>query len=110
MLACGRSNERRVPPGQRTASKEANRVARLEREEGADWFVRRQRFLATTAELAASRRLSRFLYLAEKPEPAGAAPLDSDICAAVAGRGAACMPGLVSGKSATLPFMAVLLT
>jgi len=38
----------------------------LQREEGADWFVQRQRFLATTAELAASRRLSRFLYVAEK--------------------------------------------
>jgi SAM-dependent methyltransferase len=35
-------------------------------EEGRDWFEQRQRFLSTTAELAASRRLSRFLYLAEK--------------------------------------------
>jgi SAM-dependent methyltransferase len=39
----------------------------LKDEEGADWFDERQRFLATTAELAGSRRLSRFLYLAEKP-------------------------------------------
>ncbi len=45
------------------------RAAALQREEGADWFERRQRFLATTAELAASRRLSRFLYVAEKPLP-----------------------------------------
>lgn len=42
-------------------------AAELEREEGADWFAQRQRFLAATAELAGSRRLSRFLYLAEQP-------------------------------------------
>jgi SAM-dependent methyltransferase len=35
-------------------------------EEGLDWFERRQRFLAIAAELAESRRLSRFLYVAEK--------------------------------------------
>jgi SAM-dependent methyltransferase len=45
----------------------ARRSAALQCEEGADWFVQRQRLLATTAELAESRRLSRFLYLAEKP-------------------------------------------
>lgn len=45
----------------------ARHAAALEREEGADWFARRQRFLAMTAELAGSRRLSRLLYLAEKP-------------------------------------------
>jgi SAM-dependent methyltransferase len=45
----------------------ARRAAALEREEGADWFGQRQRLLATTAELAQSHRLSRFLYLAEKP-------------------------------------------
>jgi SAM-dependent methyltransferase len=45
----------------------ARHAAALEREEGADWFAQRQRFLAATAELAESRRLSRFLYLAEKP-------------------------------------------
>jgi SAM-dependent methyltransferase len=39
----------------------------LQDEEGEAWFAQRQRFLATTAELAASRRLSRHLYLAEKP-------------------------------------------
>ena len=36
----------------------ARRAAALEREEGADWFGQRQRLLATTAELAQSRRLS----------------------------------------------------
>jgi SAM-dependent methyltransferase len=45
----------------------ARRAAALKCEEGADWFGKRQRLLATTAELAQSRRLSRFLYLAEKP-------------------------------------------
>ncbi len=43
------------------------RAAILQREEGADWFEQRQRFLAVTAELAGSRQLSRFLYVAEKP-------------------------------------------
>ena len=43
------------------------RAAVLEREEGADWFGQRQRFLTLMAELAESRRLSRFLYMAEKP-------------------------------------------
>jgi SAM-dependent methyltransferase len=45
----------------------ARRAAAQEREEGTDWFGKRQRLLATRAELAMSRRLSRFLYLAEKP-------------------------------------------
>jgi SAM-dependent methyltransferase len=45
----------------------AGRAAALEREEGADWFGKRQRLLATTAELAKSRGLSRFLFLAERP-------------------------------------------
>lgn len=48
----------------------ARHVSALEREEGADWFAHRQGFLAMTAELAASRRLSRLLYLAEKPAEA----------------------------------------
>jgi SAM-dependent methyltransferase len=43
------------------------RAELLKREEGEDWFERRQRMLATSAELAKSRRLSRFLYVAEKP-------------------------------------------
>lgn len=46
----------------------ARRAAALQREEGTDWFGKRQRLLATTAELAKSRGLSRFLYLAEKPD------------------------------------------
>ena len=39
----------------------------LQDEEGSEWFAKRQRFLKTTAELAASGRLSRFIYVAQKP-------------------------------------------
>src|SRR5262249_12984112 len=35
----------------------------IERQEGADWFARRQRVLPAAAELAGTRRLSRFLFL-----------------------------------------------
>jgi len=42
-------------------------AAVLEREEGADRFAQLQRYYATTADLAASRRLSRILFVAEKP-------------------------------------------
>jgi cyclopropane fatty-acyl-phospholipid synthase-like methyltransferase len=42
-------------------------AAELEHLEGSDQFARLQHYYATTAELAASRRLSRFLYIAEKP-------------------------------------------
>lgn len=45
----------------------ARRAAALSDEEGAEWFEQRQRFLAATGLLAASGRLSRFLYVAEKP-------------------------------------------
>jgi SAM-dependent methyltransferase len=40
-------------------------------DEEADWYQQRQRFLAATAELARTRRLSRFLYLAEKEQDPG---------------------------------------
>jgi hypothetical protein len=39
----------------------------LQKLEGEEWFTRRQRFLAMTAELAVSGRLSRFLYVADRP-------------------------------------------
>jgi SAM-dependent methyltransferase len=45
-------------------------TAELEAQEGIEWFAQRQRFLATTAELAECRRLSRILYLAQNPPPA----------------------------------------
>lgn len=48
------------------AVREAKSVA-LQDEEGSEWFAKRQRFLAATAELAASGRLSRFIYIAQKP-------------------------------------------
>jgi len=44
----------------------ARRAPALIHGEGADWFDQRQQFLAVTADLAASRRLSRFLYVTEK--------------------------------------------
>ena len=48
-------------------ARESRRGALLE-EEGAGWFESRQAFLQITAELAATGRLSRFLYVAEKPK------------------------------------------
>lgn len=42
------------------------RAFELQKEEGREWFQRRQRFLAMTAKLAATGRLSRFLYVAEQ--------------------------------------------
>ena len=39
----------------------------VRRQEGGDWFAPRQCMLAAAAELARTRRLSRFIYLAEKP-------------------------------------------
>ena len=56
----------------------ARHAAELEREEGGEWFAQRQRFLAMTAELAGSRRLSRILYLAEKPPAEAAAGSGAD--------------------------------
>jgi len=44
-------------------------AAALESQEGDAWFGQRQRFLTVMAELAKSRRLFRFLYVAEKPLP-----------------------------------------
>jgi len=43
------------------------RTTALQEEEGAEWFVKRQSFLATTAILAVEGRLSRFIYIADKP-------------------------------------------
>jgi SAM-dependent methyltransferase len=42
----------------------------LQQEQGADGFQKRQGLYAITTELAKSRRLSRFLYVAEKSSPA----------------------------------------
>ena len=47
------------------------RRAILEPSEGAAFFERRQLFLATTARLALSGRVSRFVYVAEKPATIG---------------------------------------
>jgi ubiquinone/menaquinone biosynthesis C-methylase UbiE len=50
----------------RTFAARRRREKALRQAEGAEWFEKRQAFLATTADLAASRRLSRFRYIAEK--------------------------------------------
>lgn len=44
------------------------RAKALIREEGEEWFERRQLMLNMTAHLASERRLTRFFYLAEKRE------------------------------------------
>jgi hypothetical protein len=43
------------------------RSSELAKVEGLEWFSQRQNFLAVTAELASSGRLSRFFYIVEKP-------------------------------------------
>lgn len=48
------------------AAREARSTV-LQQEEGKDWFSRRQSFLSMIEDLAASGRLSRFLYVADKP-------------------------------------------
>ena len=53
--------------GSRWHAARLRRAAALKAIEGEEWFDRRQLMLKTSAELAESRRLSRFLYLAEKP-------------------------------------------
>lgn len=50
----------------RTHTARARHAEQLIPEEGEDWFAARQQFLETTAELAASHRLSRFRYIARK--------------------------------------------
>ena len=52
--------------GARMQAARMRHAAVLQREEGADGFRRRQHLYAMATELAASRRLSRFLYVAEK--------------------------------------------
>lgn len=52
--------------GTRMYSSRIRHACALEREEGIDGFWRRQELYAMATELAKSRRLSRFLYVAEK--------------------------------------------
>jgi SAM-dependent methyltransferase len=68
-LGLERADDRTAAIAEIAASWHGTRLRRaeaLERQEGTEWFAQRQRFLATTADLAGSRRLSRFLYVAEK--------------------------------------------
>lgn len=66
MLVCQDRAEAVAEIAGRWHASRQRRAAILRPEEGEDWFERRQRMLATSAELAKSRRLSRFLYVAEK--------------------------------------------
>ena len=52
--------------GKLIAARQA-RSAKLQAEEGAQWFSSRQAFLSMTEALARTSRLSRFLYIAQKP-------------------------------------------
>ncbi len=51
----------------RTIAAREKRADQLRSEEGSAWYERRQAFLTTTAALAGSGRLSRFLIIAHKP-------------------------------------------
>jgi SAM-dependent methyltransferase len=72
LLACDDCTDATAEIAGRWRAARARHTVELEREEGAVWFAMRQRFLATTAALAAGRRLSRFTYLAGKPDHAWA--------------------------------------
>ena len=48
------------------AAREARSTA-FQEEEGVEWFGKRQSLLSTVEDLAVTGRLSRFLYVAEKP-------------------------------------------
>ena len=51
----------------RTLAARKQREQSLQQIEGAEWFEKRQAFLAITADLAAVGKLSRFRYVADKP-------------------------------------------
>src|SRR5262249_5743137 len=55
--------------GARMCSARLRHASALKQEEGADGFQKRQELYAIATELAKSRRLSRFLYVAEKSSP-----------------------------------------
>jgi SAM-dependent methyltransferase len=66
LLSCEDRTEATAEIASRWHAARLGRAAELQREEGIDWFDVRQRFLATTADLAATRRLSRLFYIAVK--------------------------------------------
>ena len=65
-LRCHDTTAAMAEIGARMCSARIRHAADLEREEGADGFQQRQALYAIATELARSRRLSRFLYVAEK--------------------------------------------
>lgn len=70
VLRCDDSTAAMAEIGARMCSARLRHAAALEQEEGADGFRKRQGLYAIATELARSHRLSRFLYVAEKPGPA----------------------------------------
>jgi cyclopropane fatty-acyl-phospholipid synthase-like methyltransferase len=67
VLAVDDATENMAAVAERWQAARAERADRLREIEGDDTFDGQQRFLEVTARLAAERRLSRFVYLAEKP-------------------------------------------
>jgi SAM-dependent methyltransferase len=70
LLRCDDTTAAVAEIGTRMCSARLRHATALEQEEGADGFQKRQGLYAITTELAKSRRLSRFLYVAEKSGPA----------------------------------------
>jgi len=70
LLRCDDTSAAMAEIGARMCSARLRHATALQQEEGADGFQKRQRLYEIVAELAKSRRLSRFLYVAEKSRPA----------------------------------------
>jgi SAM-dependent methyltransferase len=66
LLRCEDRTAAMAEIGARMCSARLRHAPALQQEEGADGFQKRQGLYAITTELAKSRRLSRFLYVAEK--------------------------------------------
>jgi SAM-dependent methyltransferase len=69
LLRCDDSTPAMAEIGARMCAARIRRANELEREEGAEGFHERQQLYAIATELAKSRRLSRFRYVAEKAVP-----------------------------------------
>jgi SAM-dependent methyltransferase len=67
VVACEDSTPVMAGVARRRVDARADHATSLRQAEGADAFAARQRFFETAAVLAHERRLSRFVYVAEKP-------------------------------------------
>jgi SAM-dependent methyltransferase len=70
LLRCDDTTAAVAEIGARMCSARLRHASALQQEEGADGFQERQGLYTIAAELTKSRRLSRFLYVAEKTGPA----------------------------------------